>query len=49
MSRGVTEKKKQKKYAKICVYQKKDVILHRGFVRALERVGVLCAHQGACN
>jgi hypothetical protein len=25
----------QKKYAKICVYQKKGVILHRGFVRAL--------------
>ena len=27
----------QKNDAKICVYQKKAVILHRGFVRALGR------------
>ena len=34
-SRGGAEKKNTKKYAKILVYQKNVVILHRGFVRAL--------------
>ena len=33
-SRGGAEKKNTKKYAKILVYQKNVVILHRGFVRA---------------
>ena len=32
--RGGVEKKNAKKYAKILLYQKKVVILHRGFVRA---------------
>ena len=32
---GESKRKMQKKYAKILVYQKKVVILHRGFVRAL--------------
>ena len=32
---GEPKRKIQKKYAKILVYQKNVVILHRGFVRAL--------------
>jgi hypothetical protein len=32
---GEPKRKMQKKYAKILVYKKKVVILHRGFVRAL--------------
>ena len=32
---GKPKRKMQKKYAKILVYKKKVVILHRGFVRAL--------------
>jgi hypothetical protein len=35
LCRGGAEKKNAKKYAKILVYKKKVVILHRGFVRAL--------------